>query len=420
MNVKLRLSDRYPGWRVLGGSFICAALAIGFTIYIFGLFVVPVSEEFGISRANANMGMIAIQAGVSLMSPIVGYFMDRHSARKMVVLGGVLFGSALMLASTTSNLVFMLFLIGVPLTFGMAACGVLGANTVVVRWFHVRRGRALGILALSTSVGGILSQPATAFLISSYGWRTALFSIGFFSAICFIAMALLLVRNRPTGREKGYAAEFLSVENSTESAPGNKTLSLKNERIWTHKDLLKNRNFWLLAIGIGLLQASDHALLISQVPYFLDTGLDIQMAALLVSVKALSAMGGKIVVGFLADKIDLRWLFAYVAGSNILLLAVYMAQPSFMVLLCAVALLGVAVGGVFPLWTNLMAWLYGPRSFGSVMGFVTIVNSPLTIASLRFVGEVHDRTGSYVPAFAVYIGVVIVSVVLILMLRPER
>ncbi len=178
-----RVLSIYPGWRVLGGSFLCAAMALGFTVYVFGLFVVPVSEEFGLSRANANNGMIALQLGSVVMAPFVGRLMDRFSARHIMMMGGVAFGGALMLASGTNSPWFMLFLLTVPLTFGYAACGVLGANTVVVRWFSKRRGRALGTLALSTSVGGMLSQPLTAFLIETFGWRTALFQIGFHSRV---------------------------------------------------------------------------------------------------------------------------------------------------------------------------------------------------------------------------------------------
>lgn len=168
------------------------------------------------------------------------------------------------------------------------------------------------------------------------------------------------------------------------------------------------------------MQASDQALLASQVPHFQDLGFDIETAALLASVKTFSAIGGKVIVGYLADKVDLRWLFFYVAGSNIGILGVYMSQPSFELLLCTVALLGVAVGGVFPVWTTLISWLFGPRSFGTVMGVMMIITNPLAIVALRVVGEVHDLYGSYVPAFGGFIVIVVIAAILIAMLKPQN
>jgi MFS family permease len=421
MKIVNRLYIPYAGWGVLAGSFVCAGLAVGFTIYIFGLFVVPVSEEFGLSRANANNGMIAFQLGTAILSPLVGRFMDRVSARLMVVVGGLAFGSALMVASITDSLWLMLLMITIPLAFGCAACGVLGANTIVVRWFSKRRGRALGVLALSTSAGGIISQPVTALLIENFGWRTALFQIGLGATLLFVLMALWFIRNAPKGTERGYQQEFgVKDDKASDFETTSSVSEAPRERLWTYRDLVRSRNFWLMAFGIGLLQASDQAVLISQVPHFLDLGFDMTTAALLVSIKTLSAVGGKIIVGYLADKVDLRWLFFYVAGSNVLLLAVYMSQPSLWLLFATVSLLGVAVGGVFPVWTTMMAWLFGARSFGSVMGIMMIISSPMTMISLRFVGEIHDRTGTYVPAFGVFIGVVIVAVLLILRLKPEQ
>jgi MFS family permease len=392
-------------------------MALGFTVYVFGIFVVPVSVEFGLSRADANNGMIALQLGSIFMAPLVGRLMDKFSARHIMMMGGVAFGGALMLASRTHSPLFMLLMLTVPLTFGYAACGVLGANTVVVRWFSNRRGRALGILALSTSVGGMLSQPLTAFLIDTFGWRTALFQIGLIATVGFLLMATLVIRNRPTGSERGYQKEFTDPGSQAEhDNPAD--ISAGQGRLWTYKELFCSRNFWLLSIGIGLMQASDQALLASQVPHFQDLGFDIKTAALLASVKTFSAIGGKVIVGYLADKVDLRWLFLFVACANIGILAVYMMQPSFAVLLCTVALLGVAVGGVFPVWTTLISWLFGPRSFGTVMGVMMIITNPLAIIALRVIGVVHDRYDSYVPAFGGFIVIVVIAVALIASLKP--
>lgn len=402
----------------MAGSFVCAAFATGFTVYIFGMFAVPVTEEFGVSRANFNNGMIAFMAGMAIVAPFVGRLLDRFSARKIMAVGSIAFGGALMLISRSDSLWVMLILILLPLTFGATACGVLGANTVVVRWFHQRRGRALGFLALCSSVGGFLAQPLAALLIDAFGWRNALFLMGLIASTLIMLISAFVVRDRPSIHEAGYGREF-RVDEPVEGAQQDRA-EQKPDRPWSYGELLSNRNFWLMSLAIGLLFSADQAVLVSQVPYFQDIGFDLQTTALLVAVKTISAVGGKLVVGALADKVDLRLLFTCVAGCMALLLAIYITQPSFWTLLVSVALLGAAVGGVFPVWTTLMAWLFGARSYGTIMGLMMIIMNPMAVLALRFIGEIHDLTGSYTPAFAVFIALVTMAVMLVWMIRPER
>lgn len=406
----------YPGWQVLAGSFVCAALAVGFSSYIFGMFTVPVTEEFGISRATYNNGMIGLMLGNVIASPLLGRLLDRISARVIFTVSALIFGLSMITISRTESLGLMLFLLTIPLSFATSGCGVLAANTVVVRWFQRRRGRALGVVALSTSVGGFLSQPLTAFLIETFGWRDALLLIGIVPMAILLLTIALAVRSRPSDNLPGYQEEFQTelAGDTTEGAAG-----FQFERTWSPKELLRNRNFWLVAGGVGILFGIDQAVLVSQVPYFQDIGYDLQVVGLLVAVKTISAIGGKLLVGYLADKIDLRLVFAYVAGSNALLVSIYILQPSFWMLMLAVALLGIAVGGVFPAWSTIMAWLFGARSYGTVMGMMAIIMQPFAVITMRFIGEVYDRTGSYVPAFSLFVVLALTAIGLISLLRPE-
>lgn len=66
-----------------------------------------------------------------------------------------------------------------------------------------------------------------------------------------------------------------------------------------------------------------------------------------------------------------------------------------------------------------MAWLFGARSYGTVMGLMAIIMQPFAVVAMRFIGEVYDRTGSYVPAFAVFIVLALIAIALISRLRPE-
>lgn len=407
----------YHGWKVHLGTFVCIMIASGCTSYIFGLFVVPVTEELGISRASMNNGFIAMLLGAGVLSPIVGRLLDRLSARKVIFSGGISFGLGMMGIAASPAPWMMVLCILLPISYGLAACGTLAGNTVVVRWFKGNRGKALGSLAVATSAGGFIFTPLTALMIEHMGWREALTVIGIIAVSVVSLMTLLVIRDKPTGQERGYAKEFKQEAEQQDSA-GNVVQSADEEE-WSYGRLLRNRNFWLLTIGIGLLYGSDQALVTSTVPYFQDLGIDLAAAAVIMSFITVSAICGKLLVGYLADKVDLRFVFLLVAIMHIALLVTFLMQPPYWVLLCMSVVFGVGIGGVFPVWATLLAHLFGSNSYGTAMGLMTIILKLFSILAVRLIGEIYDYSGSYETAFMVFIGVVLTALCAAMFIKKE-
>ena len=189
-----------------------------------------------LTNQGLRLSLRHVIIGGVIASPVIGKLLDLFPPRWIMIFCALAFGGALMTVSRIDSLWLMLILVSTFLHFSTAGCGVLGASTVVVRWFHKRRGRALGILSLSTSVGGFIAQPLTAFLIESFGWRDALFLIGLGPMLIFLLLAIFVVRDRPTEATPGYDAEFCNDDQQEESrAP--------TEKLWTTKEVVCSRNF---------------------------------------------------------------------------------------------------------------------------------------------------------------------------------
>ncbi|MHA7833360.1 MAG: MFS transporter [Algiphilus sp.] len=396
----------FRGWWVMAAGFGCTMIAIGSTTYCFGLFVRPMAEEFGLSRADTNLGFILLLLGMAAWSPIVGRMMDRLPARAVMTAGAVSFGAGFLLMAAATTPWMLGLAIFAPVGFATVACGALAANTLTSRWFHRRRGRAMGILAVATSAGGFVVPPLLALLMGDLGWRQALAVHGIGATVVMLGLVLWLIRDRPE-------SVGLHPDGAAEPMAGDPQAAQAAARRWTLKELLGNRNFWLIGVGVGLLFGADQALLSSIVPYGEDAGLSTQQAALLVSCLTISAIAGKLVIGALADRVDKRWLFALVAACHLVFLAVLLIEPGYAGLIVACATVGLAVGGAYPLWMTLLADAFGPASFGSVMGTMSLLVMPLSIFSVRYIGEVFDRTGSYDLAFWTFIGFAVVSALLI-------
>ncbi len=404
----------YYGWWIVAAGFICTMLAIGSTTYSFGLFVAPLSEEFGLSRADANGGFIFLLIGFAVWGPLIGRLMDRLPARVVMISGAVLFAIGACLIAVAQSPWFMGLAVLGPVSLGTVACGALAANTLTARWFRAHRGRAMGLLAIATSAGGFVVPPLVAVLMERYGWRGAIAALGVLVLVVVALSAGLIVRNRPA--DLGLALDGLADDANATGA----TTPVVTERSWSMPQLLRTANFWLIALGAGILLAADQALLASMIPYGVDAGFGAQRAALLVSCLTFSAIFGKFAIGMLADRVDKRWLFCAVAACNLIFLLVLLSGPGFVTLMIACSIIGLAIGGTYPLWMTLTADCFGATSFGVIMGTMNFVVMPFSIASIRFIGEVFDRTGSYDFAFQVFLGTAFVAAALIVMVRVPR
>ncbi|OCC23556.1 hypothetical protein MB02_10270 [Croceicoccus estronivorus] len=403
-------NSSYQGWKVLGGAFTCALLAIGSTVYIFGLLVLPLSSDFNLSRADVNTGLIVLLIGFALWGALFGRLLDRLPARAVMAAGGLLLGTGLVVISRSQSVGVMLAATVLLVALGATVGGSLAANTVTSRWFRRRRGRAMGIIAVATSGGGFLMPPVMAVLISQFGWRDALTILGISIAVIMVTSALLFVRDRPTEQALRAAGELDS------GATVHASLDAE-EPVWTLKQFLSTPNFWFIMLGTALLLTSDQAVIASQIPYYLGKGVGMEAASILLAVQSASAVAGKLLVGFLAERFDMRRLFGLVAGAHVAMLLLFIFWPGYWAMLLAVALIGVAIGGVYPVWMVLMAAAFGSRNFGQIQGTMMLGISIFSIAGLRFIGEVYDRTGGYESAFGVFLVGAIISFILVSLVR---
>jgi MFS family permease len=400
---------RYAGWRNLAAGFVCSVLLVGSTIYSFGLYVVPFNEAFGLTRAQANVGMMIFAIAIAVWSPFVGSLLDRVPAPGILCAGGALLGVGLCTIANTASLHWVCVAIAGPLALGMACAGPLAASTVVARWFRRRRGRAMGLVAVSTAAGGFVMTQVGAYLILHYGWRQALNATGIGASLVVCCIALLFIRSRPSEEELRAGGEVGEM--------GDPELAAGSAAEWSTRQLLRAPNFWFIAFGAGLLLASDQALLISKIPYLLDIGIELQAASFLVACQSASSMAGKLGVGFAADRVDLRKLFALVAAAHLILLGALILKPGYWTLLVVFSCVGIAVGGVHPILTMLIAAAFGSRSYGSAYGRMNLVMQPISLLALYFIGAVYDRSGVYDAAFWVFGGLIFVGIALISAVR---
>jgi MFS family permease len=380
----------YYGWFVLAASAVCELLVMGATAYGSGLFVLPLQAEFHISRANANSSILILFLGGALVSPLVGKALDRYPIRLVVCAGIMLFSGTMVFIALTSSLWLMALALLIPASIGFMAAGPLTTSTLTTRWFHRRRGLALGIAAIATSGGGLVVVPLLSRAIAAYGWRSGLLYEAVAIAAIVIVLSLFVLRDNPAA---------MGLEGHPENR-GQAVAAAARPR-WT--EILRRRDFWLPTLALTNISGTCQAMVVTVVPYGVQLGLPATRAALFISAFALCAAVTKITAGLLADRVSQHLLVLaatlfMVAGQ--LLLCLMPGQAS---LLAASCLSGVALGCALPTAAGLIAASFGAAAFGAAMGWTYALVQVFSIVATRFIGFVYDSSHGYQAAFLTFL-----------------
>jgi len=395
----------FYGWRIVGGVFIAQLFITGFMTYSFGLFMVPLQEAFDATRAQVNLGMTATTIIGLVISPVIGSLADRISTRLLMAGGALIFATGLYLMSLSQSIWQFIVVFGVSVSFSSLLLGPLVGSTTISRWFSSKRGRALGIAAVGTSVGGLLLPVLLGDWIAQAGWRAALEYLAIVVAVIALPLMVLVIRSRPS--DLGLHPDGVTPD-STETTPP-PAIQLN--------EIIRHPAYWSIGLAIGLLFSVYSALMANLVPYAQGTGISLEAASALMTVIAGFGLLGKILFGMAADKISLR-LGLWIAIALVFIgLGILLLEPVYSITLLACALIGLAAGGMLPVWGALLAVVFGVTSYGRVMGLMNPLITLLVMPSFVVTGYLYDRSGSYSSAFWLYCVLLLIAAAILTRLK---
>lgn len=395
------------GWNVVGLTLAFQAVTIGILIYCFALFVVPWLETFEVSRGRVMVSITVLQLGVGLLSPLAGRAMDALSMRGLLIIGILALSVGLWLASLATAMWQIIAIYALVMPLAMAMAGPLAAQTLVTRWFLDKRGMALGISAIGTSIGGFGFPFLTGALIEHFGWRTAMQVLALLALILVLPLAWFILRRQPPAPAALPADTHAEDRQSVEA------------RQWQVGDILRAPMFWIAVVAFLPTNAAFGAMQFNLGALSRDLGHPTSYAALLISLSSAAMIVGKFAFGAAADRIDHRWLYYVMAtgmGGSLLML---MGTPALLTLILSAILMGLAGGGILTLMAVVYGSRFGAASFGRVMGLGMLF---ITMASLGplFSGWIFDRTGSYDIAFGLFALLFVPAAIAVYWLPPPR
>ncbi len=223
-------------WGQLVMGIVCMAMIANLQ-YGWTLFVNPIADKHGWSRAAIQVAFTIFVLTETWLVPIEGYLVDRFGPRPVVLVGGILCGLGWVLNSFADSL---------TLLYVAAAVGGVGAGAVygtcvgnALKWFPDRRGLAAGLTAAGFGAGSALTIIPISAFIKSDGYEAAFLYFGIGQGLIVFVIAWFL--QRAPEHAKAAAASSTNVQQS--------------KRDYSPGEVLRQPVFWVMYLMFVMVAA---------------------------------------------------------------------------------------------------------------------------------------------------------------------
>ena len=351
-----------------------------FAFGAFSLFIEPLEQEFGWSRADMSLALTLFTGCLAVTLPLMGRLVDRFGSRRVLAPSMLVLGTGLCVLGWRLDALWILLTVYVLI-------GVLGAGAnsppymrTVSSWFDRRRGLAIGTAMAGAGLGYAYVPPMVRYINDAYGWRFSFLALG--AIIIFVATPLvaLFLKDPPRPR----AAETPGSDGAVAETTGDE---------W--REAVGRGVFWMLICVFALLSFSLYGMLAHFKPMLSEMGIPGAEAGWIAGMVGIAVMVSRVVIGYLIDRI-----FAPRVA-----LVVFLLSAAGMVVLStgnaagfaipAAVLLGLSMGAEIDLLAYLAGRYFGLKSFAVIYGLLFSAFLAGTALGPWAYGAVYDADGSY-------------------------
>lgn len=368
----------------------------------FAVLYLPLLEEFHASRGE----VAAVQSVVLLLggfgSPLVGWAFDRLGPRRLFQFGATLAALGFALGSRAPSLPVLALTYGLLGGLGLACLGSQGNMTVAALWYPRARGRAIALVDLGTGFGAFCFIPLGQALVSSLGWRPTL--LVWAALVALVLIPLNAFQGRPP-------SERLVPVGAAGSPPA---------RAWTLASALGATPFWFLALMRFAGACAFPLMNVHMVAYAIGHGIPPATAATALGAVSLVSLGGRMTTGWLSDRVGRPLTLTLAYGSaavGIGCLGLLAATGASWWLALYVLFYGMAQGSSGIIAAARAADVFAGAAFGSIWGMLGLAIGPGEALGAWLGGRIFDATGSYLPAFAFSVTMLVTGVIAIWRVR---
>jgi len=401
----------FYGWWVVLAAAVGLALSVGpITVGTFGVFLKPLSQQFGWSRGSISLAFSLSAIAAAVSAPLVGRLVDCAGARRIIIPAIGLYGIGVLSLALLSSQIWLLY--AIYFYVGVVASGTTPVPyaKVITRWFDRRRGLALGLPVAASSLSLAVMPSFAQALIATVGWRDAYLVIGCIVLGISIPVVFFLLKESPQvmGLEMDGAA--IGQASDARHAHEDEAIAFAQAR--------RTSTFWLIAGPFFLMSLSFHGCILHLVPLFTDRGLSPRDAAGAASLVGAGGLLARLGSGYLLDLFFAPsvavWLFS---SSTIGLVLLWGGAPGLLPF-AAAFLVGVGQGAELDIIPYMVSRYFGLHAFAEIYGYLFGAFLLGAVLGPLLMGMGFDAMGSYRPMLAVLALSTLVAVGLVSRLEP--
>lgn len=390
-------------------NFSHAILAVGFAVlffgsgtrYVFGLVLVPMTEDLALSRSTLSSALLAFMIVSAFAMPLVGRLIDRYSIKVVMAVGAILSAAAITLVGAVDSAWQFFALYGLVYAVGFAATSVAPVSVLMSRWFPNNTGLASSAAITGNGTGQLVIIALLTSFLADVGWRRAYLALGLANAAIVVPLVLAFIRSDGPSDETRSQARTASSGTTAMSA------------------VFGARDFWLVTAMYTVCGFQDFFVATHIVAFAQDKGVGDFLAGNILAFMGLAGLVGVLLSGALGDKYGAArpTLICFILRIGLFGYILFMQDT---ISIAVVALLyGFTFTMTAPLTVVFAGNIFGTARLGSVSGLINMVHQIAGGLGALVGAVIFDATGSYFGAFVLMFVLSILAAVATAMIRER-
>ena len=394
---------------LIAASAVFIHISIG-AAYAYSVYTQPLVETKGWSMASVTTAFTIMMVLGGGSAALFGKFVERSGPKKSAMLAAVLFGLG---QAGSGFAISMDSLTGFLLSYGLLSglglgIGYIAPVSTLVKWFPDKRGLATGMAVLGFGTGALITAPVAASLIESIGISYTFYILGI---SYFVLMMLGASYIAPPPKNWMPAGMKAAVKAGTRKIKKDLSQATSGEAVRT-------KHFWMLWTMM-LINTSAGIMMISVASPMAQNivGLSAGAAATMVGIMGVFNGGGRLGWAAASDYISRPKVFIIFF---IIQLVAFITLPiitSAFIFQIFIFLVVSCYGGGFSNLPAFIGDLFGTKELGAIHGYLLTTWSLGGLIGPTLVSQIYTRTGSYIPVFYVFTGLILIALIISILLN---
>lgn len=393
------------GWLIVFSCFMIMSLFLCIVMNCPGLFLISVTEEFGISRSQYTLNTTVISIAMMIVAMNAGKIFSRFSVKKVMMVSSIILPIAYSFYSRATS-IGMFYVISAVVGLCMGLCGMVPMSTLITRWFNEKKGLATGLAFTGSGLGGMILQPIIGNLIVNTGWRNTYLILAVLMFVLVVPCTTFIIKDYPSDKGLEPLGGNKASESNAEAEDDGITLAQARKKPY----------FWMFLPLVTFSSAAACSMVQNVSPYVTDLGYDPTVAASLSALSLGVLAASKVILGQIYDKKGSLFTTVMSLACLVAAAACYASAVNTVFLYAAIIIsgLGIAYTTVgYPINTQTM---FGKKDYSAIYGIVASFSSIGTAIGSPITSMIFDATGSYRAAWLMWAVVNAVAIAVFIVL----